>query len=103
MVFVIQRADAEAFTPHDVADPLLGATLREAQDAGVAVWAYRCDVTERSIELADAVPGSACDYPGLPKRAEVNRDRTYAVGQINRRRSRENGNPVTEIVNIVPD
>ena len=56
VVFVIQRADAEAFTPHDVADPLLGATLREARDAGVAVWAYRCNVTERSIELADAVP-----------------------------------------------
>ena len=56
VVFVIQRADADAFTPHDVADPLLGATLREAHDAGVAIWAYRCNVTERSIELADAVP-----------------------------------------------
>ena len=56
VVFVIQRADAEAFAPHDVADPLLGATLREARDAGVAVWAYRCNVTERSIELADTVP-----------------------------------------------
>ena len=56
VVFVIQRADADAFTPHDVADPLLGTTLREARDAGVAIWAYRCNVTERSIELADAVP-----------------------------------------------
>ena len=56
VVFVIQRADAEAFAPHDVADPLLGATLREARDAGVAIWAYRCHVTERSIELADTVP-----------------------------------------------
>ena len=55
VVFVIQRADAEAFAPHDVADPLLGVTLREARDAGVAVWAYRCDVTERSIALADTV------------------------------------------------
>ncbi len=55
VVFVIQRADAEAFAPHDVADPLLGVTLREARDAGVAVWAYRCDVTERSIVLADTV------------------------------------------------
>ena len=56
VVFVIQRADAEAFAPHDVADPLLGATLREARDAGVAIWAYRCTVSERSIELADTVP-----------------------------------------------
>ena len=56
VVFVIQRADVEAFAPHDEADPLLGTTLREAHDAGVAVWAYRCEVTESSIELADEVP-----------------------------------------------
>jgi sugar fermentation stimulation protein A len=56
VVFVIQRADAEEFAPHDVADPLLGATLRKAHDAGVAVWAYRCNVSEQSIELADTVP-----------------------------------------------
>ena len=56
VVFVIQREDAEAFAPHDVADPLLGVTLREAHDAGVDVWAYRCSVTERSVELADTVP-----------------------------------------------
>ena len=56
VVFVIQRGDVEAFAPHDQADPLLGATLREAHDAGVAVWAYRCSLSEQSIELADAVP-----------------------------------------------
>ena len=56
VIFVIQRADADAFTPHDAADPLLGATLREAASHGVAVWAYRCRVDERSITLADAVP-----------------------------------------------
>ena len=56
VVFVIQRIDAEAFAPHDAADPLLGTTLREARDAGVAIWAYRCHVTESSIELADTVP-----------------------------------------------
>ena len=56
VVFVIQRSDAEAFAPHDTADPLLGSTLREARDVGVAIWAYRCDVTEASIELSDTVP-----------------------------------------------
>ena len=56
VVFVIQRVDAEAFSPHDVADPLLGQTLREASDADVEIWAYRCAVTERSIELAETVP-----------------------------------------------
>lgn len=56
VIFVIQRADAVAFAPHDLADPLLGATLREARDAGVAIWAYRCRVDERSIVLADEIP-----------------------------------------------
>ena len=56
VVFVIQRADADAFAPHDVADPLLGTTLREAAAAGVEVWAYRCRVNERCITLADEVP-----------------------------------------------
>ena len=56
VIFVIQRSDAEAFTPHDQADPLLGTTLREAVAAGVDVRAYRCRVDEQSIILADEVP-----------------------------------------------
>ena len=56
VIFVIQRADADAFAPHDEADPLLGATLREAVAAGVEAWAYRCRVDEQSIVLADEVP-----------------------------------------------
>ncbi len=56
VLFVIQRADAVAFAPHDLADPLLGTTLREAVAVGVKAWAYRCRVDERSIVLADEVP-----------------------------------------------
>jgi sugar fermentation stimulation protein A len=56
VIFVIQRDDAEAFAPHDSADPLLGRTLREAVDAGVAAWAYRCRLDETSITLADSIP-----------------------------------------------
>ncbi len=55
-IFVIQRADVEVFAPHDTADPLLGETLRVAVKRGVEVWAYRCRVDERSIELADEIP-----------------------------------------------
>lgn len=55
-IFVIQRHDVESFAPHDTADPLLGETLRAAVAHGVEVWAYRCRVDERSIELADEVP-----------------------------------------------
>ena len=56
VVFVIQRSDAGAFAPHDAADPLLGAVLREAVAGGVAVYAYRCRVDETAIALADALP-----------------------------------------------
>ncbi len=56
VIFVIQRADADAFAPHDIADPLLGTTLREAVAVGVKVWVYRCRVDEQSIVLADEVP-----------------------------------------------
>ena len=56
VVFVVQRADAEAFAPHDQADPLLGETLRTAAARGVEVWAYRCQVDEQSITLADEIP-----------------------------------------------
>ena len=56
VIFVIQRPDAEAFAPHDTADPLLGETLRAALKRGVEVWAYRCHVSERSIALADEIP-----------------------------------------------
>ena len=56
VVFVIQRSDAGAFAPHDAADPLLGAALRDAVAGGVAVYAYRCRVDETAIALADALP-----------------------------------------------
>ena len=56
VIFVIQRADARAFAPHDAADPLLGETLRAAVAAGVSAHAYRCQVDERAISLADPVP-----------------------------------------------
>ena len=56
VIFVIQRADANAFAPHDEADPLLGHTLRQAIDAGVDAIAYRCRVSEACISLADEIP-----------------------------------------------
>ena len=55
-LFVIQRDDAEEFTPYDEADPLFGDTLRRAAGAGVEVLAYRCRVTTSEIVLSDRVP-----------------------------------------------
>ena len=56
VIFVIQRADASAFAPHDTADPLLAAALRNAIAAGVTAHAYRCQVSETAITLANPVP-----------------------------------------------
>ena len=56
VVFVIQRDDARAFSPHDVADPEFGAALRRSVAAGVEAYAYRCRVTEGELTLADRVP-----------------------------------------------
>ena len=56
VIFVIQRADADAFAPNDAADPLLGQTLRQAVAAGVPAFAYRCRLDEQSIALADGIP-----------------------------------------------
>ena len=56
VVFVIQRGDAQNFAPYDDADPLLGETLRRAVDAGVEAYAYRCQVSEQEIKLADRIP-----------------------------------------------
>ncbi len=56
VVFVIQRSDAREFSPHDVADPLLGETLRKAVGAGVEAFAYCCTVTQQEILLANRIP-----------------------------------------------
>jgi sugar fermentation stimulation protein A len=56
VVFVIQRDDALAFSPHDVADPEFGMALREGIASGVEVFAYGCRVTEKSITLGPELP-----------------------------------------------
>jgi sugar fermentation stimulation protein A len=50
IVFVVQRPDATSFAPHHLADPDLASALREAQRAGVGVYAWSCAVTcERMV------------------------------------------------------
>ena len=55
VVFVVQREDADAFAPNDMADPEFGRTLRESLDRGVEAYAYRCRVTEEEIVLTDSL------------------------------------------------
>ncbi|MBI2861931.1 MAG: DNA/RNA nuclease SfsA [Chloroflexi bacterium] len=56
IIFVIQREDADRFSPNDAADPNFGRWLRQAAAAGVDIYAYRCRVDLRAIELAQRVP-----------------------------------------------
>ena len=56
ILFVIQREDANCFFPNDEVDPDFGQALRAAQLQGVAVYAYRCKVDLKEIELAEQLP-----------------------------------------------
>ena len=56
VVFVIQRSDVEAFATHDAADPDFGQVFRQALSSGVEAFAYKCEVTEYSIQLSSPLP-----------------------------------------------
>ncbi len=56
IAFVIQRPDVVAFAPNEDADPEFCETLREAVDRGVEAYAYRCNVSTRSVEIVESVP-----------------------------------------------
>ena len=55
-LFIIQREDATSFSPHKSMDPLFASTLKEAQDAQVEVWAYKCRNTLEAVLLDEQVP-----------------------------------------------
>ena len=54
-LFIIQREDATSFSPHETMDPLFASTLKEAQDAQVDVWAYKCRNTLDAVFLEEQV------------------------------------------------
>jgi sugar fermentation stimulation protein A len=56
LVFVIQREDAEGFSPNDDIDPEFCQALRLAQIKGLSIHAYKCRVKPNEIELAGQVP-----------------------------------------------
>ena len=55
VVFVAQRGDAMRFSPFEAVDPEFSDTLRHVHRAGVAVHAYRCDVSLEKIEIAEEI------------------------------------------------
>jgi sugar fermentation stimulation protein A len=56
LIFVVQRTDVTSLAPHAERDPAFAAALRDAQNAGVQVLAYRCSVTPRGARLLDRIP-----------------------------------------------
>jgi len=51
--FLVQRGEAEAFTPADAIDPAYGRLLREAVEAGVEALAYRTVVSPTENRLGE--------------------------------------------------
>lgn len=56
VVFVVQRADAAALSPHAGHDPAFARALRAAAAAGVRLYAYACRVSPRGVTLARRIP-----------------------------------------------
>ncbi|MHB1316987.1 MAG: DNA/RNA nuclease SfsA [Anaerolineae bacterium] len=56
VVFVVQRADADAFAPHVQADPLFARALTEARNQGITVLAYTCQVGLEQVMIDHAIP-----------------------------------------------
>lgn len=55
VVFVLQRDDANSFSPNDATDPEFGSALRHAVASGVEVYVYRCHVSESEVRPLDRV------------------------------------------------
>lgn len=70
LFFLVQRPDGNCFAPAEVVDPDYAAGLAVALKAGVEVWAWRAQVTEAGIALAERL-ALAPDWAALthPRRA----------------------------------
>ncbi len=56
VVFVIQRPDADIFSPHDGNDPNFGNALREAHEQGVRIIPLLTNVVDWNLELVKKIP-----------------------------------------------
>ena len=57
VVFVVQRADATAFTPNTDADPAFAEALTHAAAAGVECRAFTCQVSTSQVSIRSEIPG----------------------------------------------
>ncbi len=56
VAFIVQREDAEKFSPDDETDPRFGDTLRDAVAKGVKAFAFKCKVTLEEIRITEQIP-----------------------------------------------
>jgi sugar fermentation stimulation protein A len=56
LFFLVQRMDAESFSPADHIDPQYGQALRRASAAGVTILVYQAEVTPQGIEVVRPLP-----------------------------------------------
>jgi len=56
MFFLVQRMDAQVFTPADHIDPAYGLELRRAADKGVEILVYSTEIDLRGIALGKRIP-----------------------------------------------
>ena len=56
VLFLIQMENVHAFTPNDCMDKQFGYALRQANDRGVDVLAYNCEVGENYISMLEKIP-----------------------------------------------
>lgn len=55
-VFIAQREDALKFAPFEDIDPDFAEILRQINDVGVEIHAYRCKVSTEQIKIAEEIP-----------------------------------------------
>lgn len=56
LVFVVQMEGIDGVKPNDQTHPAFGEALREAECAGVGIWACDCMVTPSELRIQRAVP-----------------------------------------------
>lgn len=56
IVFIIQMADVDYFTPNTETHPEFAQGLKDAETAGVKILAFDCNVTENSLTVKNYVP-----------------------------------------------
>lgn len=56
VVFVVQRGDAQAVAANSAVDPAFALALRQAADAGVALYAYSCPLSRAGITVGASLP-----------------------------------------------